>query len=455
MSFVFMFGGISYITVNADEPVSQKMCVKDHFNRLNGTDDAPPNMNGSCTFVAMSMLLSFYDVYWNEQFVAPFDHSGDSSNLEFQKGYYSRSSDTLYYTFNANNEVRDWNNHVGNIYDFVANNKDKYLQSYLIDMCNELPIIDEFGVLDYQVQDLLERYLYIKRGFTTNQVIVNIEYAQSVGDEELIRIMKEQINSGNPVIFFGFSDDLLPEEIDSDDVLFGGHAMIGYDVTTTNGQDDIVLNLGWNDGSTQTVRTTDFHCFKSIIWLEINEENLPHICSDSYYDFLENEYYCACEVYYYTHSTHSVHIYSGLEYYNSQSHCYRCGCGYITNIQSHNLSYSYYSPTQHYKICSDCIYSGAETHSYIVQNSSSSSGHNLVCACGDSIAEAHSPNRYESKNKTSHYKYCKCGYLIGTENHDMYKSGIYNVCRDCGYMSNSLTDITIKGVGDEEATDTE
>ena len=56
-----------------------------------------------------------------------------------------------------------------------------------------------------------------------------------------------------------------------------------------------------------------------------------------------------------------------------------------------------------------------------------------------------------SKNNSHHYKYCECGYLIGTETHDMYQSGLYNVCRDCGKWVNKMTDITIKG--EEENTE--
>lgn len=457
LCFVFMFAGVFPLATSAETSTSYKICAKDHFSNLHGANKVPPNMDGTCTFVAMSMLLSFYDAYWNDGFVSPNGSNDTSSDLEWQKGTYSSSRDKLYSSFNANDEVEAWNNYTGNIYNFVADNKDKYLQSYLIDMCNELPIIDEFGVLDYQVQDLLERYLYVKRGFDSTEITVNIQYEREVGQEVFVNTMKEQITAGNPVIFFGLSLDILPEELDSDDVRYGGHAMIGYDVTTDeNGDDDIILHTGWNGEDDETYRTTDFQFLNSIIWLEINESNLPHVCSNYYYDLITDSNICSCEVYYYTHPTHSIHIYQGFEYYNSETHCYKCGCGYITNIQPHNLTYSYNSPTQHYKSCADCIYSGAENHNYLPQSSSSSSGHGLACVCGaTSSTEAHYVHRYTPKNNTYHYKYCECGYLIGTETHDMYQSGIYSICRDCGKKVNTMTDITIKGVEDELDTQTE
>ena len=42
-------------------------CVEDHFQKLKASE-APPSED-SCPYVAMSMLLSYYDAYWNDQFV--------------------------------------------------------------------------------------------------------------------------------------------------------------------------------------------------------------------------------------------------------------------------------------------------------------------------------------------------------------------------------------------------
>ena len=39
-----------------------------YFEVIN--DDIPENVNGSCSYVATSMLLSFYDSYWHDGFIA-------------------------------------------------------------------------------------------------------------------------------------------------------------------------------------------------------------------------------------------------------------------------------------------------------------------------------------------------------------------------------------------------
>ena len=457
---VFMFTGMFAIAVNAETDTSYKICVQDHFSNLHGTNKVPPNMDGTCTFVAMSMLLSFYDAYWNDSFVTPDGSNNTSNNLEWQKGTYSSSRDKLYASFNANDEVDAWNNHSGTIYNFVADNKDKYLQSYLIDMCNELPIIDEFGVLDYQVQDLLEQYLYVKRGFDSTEITVNIQYEREVGQETFVNTMKEQITAGNPVIFFGLSLDILPEELDSDAVRCGGHAMIGYDVTTdVEGNDDIVLHTGLNGEDDETYRTTDFQFLNSIIWLEINENKVLHECSNYYYDLITDSNICACEVYYYTHTSHSIHPHKIFEYYNSQNHSYKCGCGYISNIQAHNFSYSNNNSVQHLKNCPDCNYYYLENHNYTIPlEPVSELNHNLKCTCGaiSSTTESHYVDDYTSKNADVHYVYCKCGYLIRTEAHIMVPTGKIGsrACDRCGYLQSATGPIEIiKGEKDEPVTE--
>jgi hypothetical protein len=43
-------------------------CVAHHFDRIEG--NVPSNVHNSCGYVALSLFLSFYDVYWNENLVA-------------------------------------------------------------------------------------------------------------------------------------------------------------------------------------------------------------------------------------------------------------------------------------------------------------------------------------------------------------------------------------------------
>ncbi len=125
---------------------------------------------------------------------------------------------------------------------------------------------------------------------------------------------------------------------------------------------------------------------------------------------------------------------------------------YVRYFRSeHNNEYTFLNDAQHTFYCQECAHFGYDSHKYTEMESVSSTQHRLVCACGYTrgAVENHYAVSYVKKNNTSHYKYCACGYLIGTQTHDMYQSGLYNICRDCGCMVNKMTDITIKDIEDE------
>ena len=400
--FVMILSTFS-IFANADTSSPRRKMIVDHFDSLYGNPKISPNMDGSCAFVAMSMLLSYYDTYWNDEIV--------DKDLEWDKGMYYSATDYLESTFNANNEYSDWDSYTGGRNNFVSNNKDKYLQSYLIDLCNNLPIFDELGVFAYQTQDILQYYLYQDRSFDENQIKVHFYRAHNDDDKEtMISLAQSLIYNGHPVIFSGLATDIFGNEIDGDDTMIGAHSMIGYDYDGTPGNYDIVLNLCWNNSYRQKIRSTDFQSVNSIIWLEIIEENLPHECSNNYYDPSTGEEFCACQIYYNTHPSHQSHIYH-FEEFDSNTHFEECYCGVKTNVQAHDLTYSYYSATQHNKNCSECAYHEVVNHEYNIPHSPTNTYHSLKCACGVTSleTEAHYAHKYKNWDKSLHKVYCECG----------------------------------------------
>ena len=55
--------------INASATVVEYNTVAHHHFKVID-DDIPENVNGSCTLVATSLLLSFYDSYWHDGFIA-------------------------------------------------------------------------------------------------------------------------------------------------------------------------------------------------------------------------------------------------------------------------------------------------------------------------------------------------------------------------------------------------
>lgn len=443
LSLVIIFSGIFSIIVSADTTEERPPMIVDHFENLDGTPSGPPNMSvtelidGTCAFVAMSMILAYYDSYWNDRIVP--------ENLDWEQGRYNSAIDELDYTFNTDNEKNAWDGRNVGKNAFIDAHKNEYLQCYLLDMCNNLPIIDELGVFAYQTQDILEYYLYEDQNFDESEIKVKFYRAHNDAEKEImINTAQNLIENGHPVIFSGLALDFNGKEVDGDDAIVGGHSMIGYDYTLSNGKYDIKLNLCWNGSERQYIRSSDFQYINSIIWLEITEENLPHECTDAYYDEAIDDNVCSCYVYYNTHPEHQSHNYQYNEY-NTSHHWERCYCGEQNALYDHNLRYYQSSGTSHLERCIECSYQATVSHNYVnyINNVST---HGAVCACGYVNEEEHYRHSFEQYDKTNHKVYCACGHYIGTENHTMVTSGRYATCTDCGVVVDTFFIPVIKGI---------
>ena len=373
--------------------------MQEHFGNIqtqshwNNANLYPANDIGSCPYVSMALLLSFYDAYWNDDFVpSGYETKGTISLLSGIIG------DETHFTLEnsewdkyaaANgidlSNISDANiNTAQQVYsDFIDAHWDKYFQLYLIHLAKEQGFHD--GELVYELTgdemvDFLEFYLYNICGFTSNQITVNrMRENLTTTNEDLFNAAKAHIQEGFPVIYGGYEADignikLLSSIGDS----FSGHALLAYDLT--DDENDIILSPCWNSEPTETFYTTDYRYLSDIIWLEINEDAFPHVCSDSYDSTVGLEHYCICDIYYdhpaHTHKIDEVtpvyHAYDSTTHtftcfwdgeivttshkfaYQSISnayHTYECDCGY-TNVANHNMVRT--SPR--YSVCANCGY---------------------------------------------------------------------------------------------------
>lgn len=443
-------------------------CVQDHFSNLitTGSGDnqiirTPPSEN-SCPYTAMSMLLMFYDSYWHEDFV--------DDNYEWQAGTYNAETDQLIETFNANAEMEHWQNYLATNYpdaaetypyyrDYAEANAGNFLESYLVSIGISLLYHLEFipgettlGLTVFELVTVLQVYLYNNR-FTTNEVTVH--YCLENDSNDIEGMMETLIDDGYPVILFG-QRYLTDEEMNGDDSGETetrekvGHFLVAYGVEDDG---DISLHTGWWTGEHTSFNETQYNLNRAIIWLEVNEENLPHSHSYNYVDSVTNEPLCACQIYT-SHPAHSTHLHYDISEYSINDHCYKCACGYIDRLEAHNLSYSYFSVSQHKKLCEACGYEGKENHVFDIVWKSNDLEHRLSCVCGHRTpTEAHYRHKYTSKGVTQHYIYCKCGYYFGVESHTFTQIGSYNVCDYCGYKILAPGGGMIMGDEDEPVTE--
>ena len=242
------------------------------------------NVQNSCSYVAMGMLLSYYDTYWDDDFVPEsFEIHGVSSFETYRDAdfslpsFYAESPGVL---FEPNSVVG--NQTLSYYQNYMSLNNNYSFQAKLFEL-NVQYFGLKFRVHPYsmsysELTNFLGLYAHDYCGFTTNEISV-----QSTNDSTSIRnFVINKINSGIPVILRASSADL------------GGHAFIAYDYDEN--QDEIYVHTGWRDEENNLAAT---HVALSSIGFTTLEDafaldlSLDHHHSWNYVSE-ENETACSC-----------------------------------------------------------------------------------------------------------------------------------------------------------------
>lgn len=217
---------------------SKPIFLKDNFSThyfYNLNENYGFNAKGSCTYIALAQLLSFWDTYWDDSVIAEnFDvpslfNSIDEVNLNLESpGIYEepdlKGMSTQEY------------------YNFVELHSGAYFQLHLISIGKELFGQYKFDdasspcALSYdQLQELANYYLFSERGFTKNRFALETE----TGDLARSFTIKK-IKQGIPV------EIRMAKKVGNR--ISGGHAMVAYDYDDDS--DKIYVHPGWHNGVT-------------------------------------------------------------------------------------------------------------------------------------------------------------------------------------------------------------
>lgn len=263
------------------------------------------NVADSCCYVAVAMLLHYYDSFVHTNFVP--------DNLVTK-------------TTNATDGRPLWYGSPGNMYEkdisggmtytqFINDYADTSLHCYLLSLGMSAPLNFHsssslirtgsdtgFGLTADQTRELLMEYLYptregVTQYFYLKHLAVRTMFAEDGYTEEAMRTqMINNIDNGIPVIYLGFKQNLT-RSIDNL-VISGnvGHAMVAYDYN----EEDIYVHKGHNfedaDDYDDTIEESGFTTYGGIIWLEVNSSRLPHSCA---YNYLSgSSYVCGRCTYY-------------------------------------------------------------------------------------------------------------------------------------------------------------
>ena len=438
LAFTLIFTVIISLTVInsfANVVTEHDSCADHYFTSLAG-NFIPQNAIGSCAYVATTMLLGYYDVYWNDNFISDIyeqDVEYNSFTNDFVSGNFKTENELLtawYNQYRSEGGTGDQDEYERLYYTGFASfyRNQGFLHLDLIGMGEDAgyydgmfpkekyaafvtdiaPILDDYfdGIFgDYRYYDPhnLNDILGV-----TPPISIKILDSRNEGtsQQDVVNKIYELVAQGIPVMYQGTRSVANAEgEKDS-------HIMIAFS-TVMDEQGNITdcnLHTGHINDPLTTLDTTVHDSKLGILWLEIDTNQIPHVCCDNYVE--GNNRYCSCQVYGDLHEEHE-HEFGKYLSYSTTTHTLTCSWG-----------------------CDQTI---VESHTLIPYMLDANGNHIYRCDCGYGEYGQHYFSGYmpisDSLNARSyHYKICDCGYRELDEHSFVVSANPrYSRCQHCGY----------------------
>ena len=299
----------------------------EYFEDLDSNIGNNDETEATCCYVALAMLLNYYDTVLNDQIVPEaFEVQGDSYEspgtlYEADSGL-PTDSVALYYNYLRNNYVNS------SLHANLILTHKEALSSNPPTMANTY--MDEFVSNELEMADLAETYLE-DLGIDTHCTIVhNTSDGITIYPEDIVDEVKDEIDAGRPVL-----------------AGYNNHALIiyGYD------ENDFYIHDGYTE-----------------------ESNRPRLKTEKLYNFdhLFGRYglaYMSLQ-FDYTHS----HSYN----YGTLPYEANCICGELSHYHSYTHHYVDYNSNRHRSYC-ECGEFILERHDYLINM------FNDPCRCGRSL----------------------------------------------------------------------
>ena len=329
-------------------------------------DNIIQNDSNICGYTAMSMLFSYYDNYWNDNFLP--DKYESSSSFYSEKSLWTVSPgcdnkrdggpliiDDSMTEDKKNDVVKDFfdkNVIAGGLFgelltiakklgyiEFKSPENDHYQTSLGVSLGLMVDVITEY----------LNRYIG-SRNFTLNvEEIDSLIYSQyndyinkNIGSNSiledfktehnrLISLLYDVVSNGIPVIAGGRTK-------------YGyGHAVIIYDAyVDENNNTVLVTNMGQMNLKQQVNFFDEFNVLTDFYYLTF-PESFKHECSNNFFNFIRNINLCSCKL-----STH-IHDYN-YQYIDSETHYQKCFCKYVY-CNEHIYDHETYINAKLYGLC--------------------------------------------------------------------------------------------------------
>ena len=284
------------------------------------------NVWGSCGFIALEMILKYYDLYLNDNVVPEiYDQEYEvdyqinyntsfSSNIDIVEGDFI-SEKTTYLNYGYSNIFQDYLNFIDSYYQEYFH---LYLLKESIDPDNQYVNLDNaanFGINLMDLGDFANGYL------SENEISCNVNHYIPSGTSDFLTYIKNKIDSGVPVI-------LKLVDTDSEgNYIF--HGVVAYDYSGST----IYFNDGYGINTHCTIEELGFRSYSAeILSIEIDE---THTCNDDI--TINDNFDCICDLDG-TNPGHS-HLYTFLYITIGTNHYISCTCG-LMKTSYHTINYN-------------------------------------------------------------------------------------------------------------------
>lgn len=284
-----------------------------YFSKLT-TNIGNNETNTSCGYVALAMLLNYYDTYKNDNIVEEkYEVDAKFTSDKFAVPSPGTKNELNYNP--ADNDVAGYINYLRNYY--VNSSLHAKLALIGINALTSNPsnlssFMDTFGTTDDIITNTINTYFNMLPN-NISYSVTKKSFASGNSVAEINSFIKTSINNGKPV-YAGY----------------GNHAIIIYGCSENN----FVYHNGYVNDSNRSATLPDEN--PKILDRKINfamtlDFNESHVCSHHYFNINTGDAYCYCGT-----QIHKEHVYcSRYVYYSNNQHKAYCSCGiYILDLHN-------------------------------------------------------------------------------------------------------------------------
>lgn len=358
--------GIAPLAYSSNQFKTYDNFMEAYFDGL--TENFGDNKKGSCGYIALSMLLTYYDTFLSDDIV-PDRYDEVSKDTDTNMILRDNSPGSSDFGF-ADNVVKDTSGK--EYFELIKANQYLSLHARLIYLGQTLYGLYKFGNTDNDncglsidnTINILEWFLQYESNIDSSQYSVR---SKTSGSSESIR--KEiiaEIKSGNPVL------------VNIKDSSTGSlHACIAY--AYDEATDEVYFHNGWHGWDTHC--TLSYMQYDTYTKYLVVRFNIEHSHSNNYAVEQADgtyKYYCYCDEEIITYK-HDECKYTYKYTANDGTHTAYCTCG-NSIVQNHSYTYRYdrFNELQHIAYCA-CGRSVAQNHTWTLSGNGSALKKLLVC----------------------------------------------------------------------------